>query len=170
VKKIFAALCLFSALAISSVASAQIKDFERTLSLTINQSPDIKITEFYFFRYVSAMGKATSESRYKYRNVGKQDVIAFELSILRFDPFDRQLPTIKSLIPGFSARDYASLPPDIGYEDGLYAPDLIVFTSIIFVAAVRRQDGTVWRYDRAALKKEIAARFPSIGGSDIELP
>jgi len=95
-------------------------------------------------------------------NVSDKPITAFEVVILEYDPFNRPLSNGgRWLITGHNSGDWSPLMPGQTSSDGLIGyDDEPVLTSVVFVRAIRFQDGQVWNFDRSSVEKSIRQRLP----------
>lgn len=97
-------------------------------------------------------------------NRSTQPIIAFEVVILRYDPFNRPIPGGGTwLITGKNSGDWGALLPDASSSDGLIGfDDEPVMTSVVYVRAIRFEDGTVWMANTNEVTKLIQTKLPQL--------
>ena len=80
----------------------------------LNFAPGLQITHFGFCnsderdsRY--SLGRFTQQLSWK--NVGNIPIVAYELHVIQFDPFDRELIGSKAIMPGIDSAKWKHLEP-----------------------------------------------------------
>jgi hypothetical protein len=97
-----------------------------------------------------------------WKNVSNKPITAFEVVILRYDPFNRPIPGGGTwMITGNNSGNWAPLMPGQSSTDGLvgYSAESVM-TSVVYVRAVRFEDGYVWTADISAVEKDIRQKLP----------
>jgi hypothetical protein len=97
-----------------------------------------------------------------WKNISSKPITAFEVVILRYDPFNRPIPGGGTwMITGNNSGNWAPLMPGQSSSDGLlgYGAENVM-TSIVYVRAVRFEDGGVWTADISAVEKDIRQKLP----------
>jgi hypothetical protein len=97
-----------------------------------------------------------------WKNVSSKPITAFEVVILSYDPFNRPIPGSGTwMITGNNSGNWAPLMPGQSSADGLmgYGPEKVM-TSIVYVRAIRFEDGGVWTADISAVEKDIRQKLP----------
>ncbi len=130
---------------------------------TLDVCPDVSLTAFDFkTAYVSDAGFRRSYS-YAWRNKGAKPVVAFEIRVLRFNPFDEPLADLVTTIPGHDSGNFSPLAPGESDSDGVReGSDADLFTALAYVDKVRFADGTVWRADAATVDREEKKAMPAL--------
>lgn len=100
----------------------------------------------------------------EWSNKGEKAVAAFELRVLRFNPFDEALTDFVQVIPGTNSADYSPLAPRAIGGDGFNEKgDADVFTALAFVSKVRFADGSIWRAMPSTIEAEQKKVLPNLG-------
>jgi len=97
-----------------------------------------------------------------WKNVSAKPVTAFEVVILRYDPFNRPIPMGgRWLVTGKNSGDWSALGPGESSSDGLSGfDDEPVLTSVVYIRAIRFEDGTVWMANTPTIEAAIRAKLP----------
>lgn len=146
-----------------AAAQQRVDNYANRKAGILNVSPDIEVTAFQFQMAFSQSATRLNED-FTYKNRGSQPVVAFELVILRYDPFNRQLVGGRGVIPGTTSANYAPLAPGAQGTDGfrgLGSSDS-PYTEVIYVRSVRRTDGSQWRATPAQVTAELKRVIPEI--------
>ena len=97
-------------------------------------------------------------------NSGEKDIVAFEVVVLYFDPFNRQMiQSGRWLNPGHDSANWTPLKPGESDGDatiGYAASD--AFTALVYVRAVRLSDGTVWTSNQLQVEQRIKTLLPQL--------
>lgn len=101
----------------------------------------------------------------RWKNTSSKAITAFELVILRFDPFNRPLYGGGGtwLVTGANSADWSPLLPGKSSADSLvgYRAEPIL-TSIVYVRAIRFEDGFIWTADIPRVEQAIRQRLPAL--------
>jgi hypothetical protein len=133
-------------------------------ALIADSCPHLKITDFSWGNgRDSRTYSAQFSTKYAWENVGQKDIVAFELTILKYDPFNRPLIGTKAIFPGHNSAKYEPLKPSEKDEDGgtNYGSEE-TFTAICFVRNIRFSDGSVWTAEPATVMSEVKKIAPDI--------
>lgn len=143
----------------SALAAQNYKD---RVAHIINLSPNIEITGMSFAnRDDSRREQFVVDASWK--NIGQQPVIAFELVILKYDPFNNRRLGSRWVVNGKNSIDWTPLAPgDFGNDGIISYTEEDVFTAIAYVRSARLADGTVWRVNEQDLLKELKKTAPKI--------
>lgn len=100
----------------------------------------------------------------KWSNTGDRAVTAFEVVTLYFDPFNRSMTNGgRWLIPGHDSANWNPLLPGESDGDGLIAfSEVKAFTAIVYVRAIRFEDGSVWNSNQSEVEQKIRASMPQL--------
>ena len=139
-------------------------NFEDRKAIVINNAPSV--LELSGFEY----GNTYDRSRFRlstslsWKNVSDKSITAFEVVILRFDPFNRPIRGGGTwMVTGKNSGDWRPLEPGQTSGDGLSSYDSEpVMTAIAYVRSIRFRDGTVWTADISGIRKDIQARLPDL--------
>jgi hypothetical protein len=135
-------------------------NFNPRCAIQIQNAPrQIELSKFNFYN----TGQR-SRTDLTWKNVSDKSIIAFEIVILRYDPFNRPIHTGRRwLIPGRSSRDWSPLLPGQSSSDSLTkSRSETVLTAIAYVSAIRYVDGTVWQADIESAEKQIREKIPAL--------
>jgi hypothetical protein len=129
-------------------------------ALIVDTCPYVELTSFRFGNKTD-LGKDRHHESLSWVNRGSQPLIAFEVTIVRFDAFNRAMPTIRWTVTGRNSTDWSPLPPGESSGDGLLgAPSEEVFTAISYVSAARLADNSVWLVDERELPSKLQKVTP----------
>jgi hypothetical protein len=165
------------AVAASTLASAQTPrrdyspslNFEQREEIIINNAAgQIEIIGFDFGTIYTRQFETVVDAQW--RNVGEQPVRAFELGILLFDPFNRVVYNRRMLVPGTDSGNWSPLGSGQTAGDGFILPLTEVYSGVIYVRAIRFDDGTIWRFNAEATASEIRTRLANPQGLDLSAP
>jgi hypothetical protein len=131
-------------------------------ALIVNNCPYVQLSNFWYenryeksiYRFVQYMTWA---------NTGGQAIVAFDIVILKYNPFNERINGVRWTVTGNNGQDWK--PLERGYREsdsisGLTTEE--VFTGIAYVRAARLRDGTIWRADMKELKEELGKVAPDI--------
>lgn len=153
------ALCFWA-----STASAQTNEInfsERKAVIVSQPNIGIQLQDFSFGNsYTSSSFRLTTQLGWK--NVSTVPITAFEVVILRYDPFNRPIFSGgRWLITGRNSGDWSALQPGEASSDGLTGyEDEPVLTSVVYVRAIRFNDGTIWMADTSKIEAAMRAQLP----------
>ncbi|MBI3881432.1 MAG: hypothetical protein HY301_15385, partial [Verrucomicrobia bacterium] len=125
--------------------SAQDKEnFADRKALIVSNCPLVEL-RYFNFKNQNVYGQgAVFELSVGWKNISEQPLVAFEICILEFDPFNRRLRETRWLVAGKDSSDWTPLEPGASGGDGLTSRgDETVFTGIAYVVAARLKDGTI---------------------------
>jgi len=148
-------LVVLLALMVSTVALAQ-DQYDSRRAIIVNVCPHVKLLDF---RWNIIGGERTND--FNWSGTSDSPVIAFEIVLVRFDPFNRQLISEGTIFPGHERSEplkkdeHDSSGTKIRFSDNVY-------TQIAYVSNVRLADGTLWRANFDDVVKSIAAQVPDI--------
>lgn len=96
-----------------------------------------------------------------WKNVGTQPIVAFEVVVLKYDPFNQRQIGTRWVITGHDSADWTPLGPGDHGSDGTRGlGEEEVLTAIAYVRAARLADGTVWIVDDRHLVDELKKLVP----------
>src|SRR5882724_6545533 len=107
----FLAVTLLAGLAL---AEELIPSSRRTF--LVNICPFVELSNFSI---ESKKGTDRFEQKVAWRNVGPKPLVAFEIVILKYDPFDRRLLASRWTVIGTNGEDRTPLQPGDASHDGL---------------------------------------------------
>lgn len=151
------------AITFSAAAQTDRANFAGRKAVVINNAPFIELSGFSFEnQYRDRRMRLITDLSWK--NTGGKPITAFEVVILRYDPFNRPIRSGGSwMITGRDSANWTPLAPGATASDGLIAfNDEPVFTSIVFVRRARLEDGTVWAFNAQEVEKQIKQSLPEI--------
>ena len=103
------------------------------------------------------------EQDMRWKNVGKQPLVAFEIVIIKYDAFDQRMTGTRWTVTGRDSANWAPLQPGDSAGDGTRGfGSEEVMTAIAYVRAARLADGTVWRANEAELLQKVKQVAPGI--------
>jgi hypothetical protein len=133
-------------------------------ALIADSCPHLKITAFSWGNGRDSRTYSDRfETKYAWENTGQKDILAFELCVLKYDPFNHSGIGSRCIFPGHNSAKYEPLKPGEKDDDGgsNYGSEE-TFTAICYVRSIRFADGTVWTVEPAALVGEIKKIAPDI--------
>lgn len=150
-------------LAVIGVAQADIQqNFPDRKALIVNSCPYVELSDFGYRNFYGDRSSHFAQDL-KWKNIGTQPLVAFEVVILKYDPFDRRLIGSRWIISGKNSADWTPLPPGESSGDGTRSyGDEEVFTAIVYVRSARLQDGTIWMVNDTTLAAELKKSAPSL--------
>lgn len=138
------------------------QNFPARRALIVNSCPHVELSDFTFRNFYADRATRFAQDL-KWKNIGTQPLVAFEIVILKYDPFDRRLIGSRWVITGKNSADWSPLEPGETNADGTRSyGDEEVFTAIAYVRAARLQDGTVWHVDPATLADQLKKVAPDL--------
>ncbi|MBU4137994.1 MAG: hypothetical protein KJ690_16445 [Alphaproteobacteria bacterium] len=166
-KKLAAIAALVMAMAIHTPAMAQLtgSNFAGRKPVIINNAADyLTLSDFTFEN--TYRDRSTRFIRdLKWANTGSKPIIAFEVVMLFYDPFNRPIAGAggRWLVPGHNSANWSALAPGQTDGDGLIGlRDQNAFFGIAYVRAIRFDDGTVWTSNQAEVERSIRAELPQL--------
>jgi hypothetical protein len=164
----------FSAIAIAIVlaaagarafAQADKMNFANRHAFIINNA--IGLIELGDFKFENrpAQHRRRFHTDLRWKNTSSKAITAFEVVILRFDPFNRPLYGSGRtwLITGTNSTDWSPLMPGKSSSDSLagFHPEAIL-TCVVYVRAIRFEDGSVWTADIPRVEQAVRQRVPAL--------
>jgi hypothetical protein len=158
--RVFFSCCLL--LLCSSIAVQAQSNFPDRRAIIVNNCPHVELSDFKYGNKTPFSSTVTRfEQDLKWKNVSTQPIVAFEIVILKYDPFDRRLIGSRWLVGGRNSANLTPLPPGASSGDGTISyRDEDVFTAIAYIRHVRLQDGTIWTADDEQLLAAVRAAAP----------
>src|SRR5262249_25693901 len=143
-------------------AQAEKMNFRARQAVVINNAVQkIELRGFKFEnRYQQSQLRLLTDL--SWTNVSNKPITAFEVVILRYDPFNRPISGGGTWTrTGNNRGNWAPLMPGQSSSDGLigYRTEHVM-TSLAYVRAMRFEDGGVWTADISAVEKEIRQKLP----------
>jgi len=141
-------------LQICSIYAAE-SNFPDRKAYIANTCPFVELSGFSFENRYADRGMRFYQN-ISWRNIGKQSLIAFEIVVLKYDPFDRRLLGTRWTVTGKNSGDWRPLGPGESSKDGSIGyGDEEVFTAIAYVRSARLADGTVWNVNDSELVSQL---------------
>lgn len=128
-----------------------------------NASPYLRLSMFSFYNKLGEPSMRM-QSSLKWTNIGKKSITAFEIVELFFDPFNRPIAAGgRWLVPGHDSANWSPLRPGQSGTDGLidYQEEM-AFTGIVYVRAIRFNDGSVWYSDQSQVAQDVKTAMPAL--------
>src|ERR1043166_3180251 len=126
------------------LAIAADQNFPSRKALIVNTCPHVELSDFAYRNYYADRSTRFAQDL-KWKNIGSQPLTAFEVVILKYDPFNRRLIGSRWTVTGKNSADWSPLQPGEASADGTRSyGDEEVFTAIAYVRAARLEDGTIW--------------------------
>lgn len=158
-RRLFAASILAAA---SCAAFAQVQNFQDSRAIIVNVSPHIELSGFSF-QNTSRDRRDRFEQGMSWKNTGTQPVVATEIIVLKYDPFDQREIGTRIVVEGKNSVDWSPLQPGEQARDGtIEIGHESTFTAVAYVRAVRLADGTVWRVNEKELADKLRQVVPGI--------
>jgi hypothetical protein len=152
-RTIMQAILLVILVGLGNPTHSQTGNFNGRQAIIINNAPQqIELSEFKFENRTVSPGGLRLFTNLHWKNSSNKPITAFEIVILRYDPFNRRW-----LITGNNITNWAPLMPGESSTDGLGSS---VMTSIVYVRAIRYEDGGVWTADIPGVEAAIRQRLP----------
>ena len=131
-------------------------NFADRRAFVVNECPSVQLSNFDFQnRYGDGEDKFIQSLHWM--NVGTKPIAAFEIVILKYDPFNRRLIGSRWNVDGKNSADWTPLGPGESSGDGSISYGTEdVFTEIAYVRQVRFADGTVWAANDVHLAADLA--------------
>lgn len=128
----------------------------------VNNCPYVELSEFSFAnKYEDRRTRFHQDMKWK--NIGKQSLVAFEIVILKYDAFNRRLIGSRWTVTGTNSGKWSPLEPGESSADGTRSlGEEEVFTGIAYVRLARLKDGTIWRVNDMELGKLLRKAAPEI--------
>jgi hypothetical protein len=101
----------------------------------------------------------------RWKNTSSKAITAFEVVILRFDPFNRPLYGSGRtwIITGTNSTDWSPLTPGKSSSGSLVGFHLeTILTCVVYVRAIRFEDGSIWTADTPRVEQAIRQRAPAL--------
>jgi hypothetical protein len=137
-------------------------NFPDRKAIVVNNAPAVELSDFSF-KNVYSNGSTHFEQHMKWKNVATQAITAFEIVVLKYDPFGRRLIGSRWTVTGKNSGDWTPLPAGAVDGDGTRAlSDEEVFIAIAYVRHVRLTDGTVWTANDLDLLTRIRKALPDL--------
>jgi hypothetical protein len=145
----------FLAAVIAAAEAFAQSNFPDRRAYIVNNCPHIQLSNFSFEnRYVDRATRFYQNLTWK--NTGTQALAAFEVVVLKYDPFDRRMIGTRWTVTGKNSADWTPLAPGDSSTDGTIGyGDEEVFTAVVYVRAARLGDGSVWTANEGLLVNEL---------------
>lgn len=138
-------------------------NFADRQALIVNASPYVELSNFNFGNVDARNYRSEFRQNLQWRNIGQQPIVSFEVVIVKYDPFGRNLIGTRWLVNGHDSANWAPLPAGKSAGDGTISHgEEDVFTAVAYVRHVRLADGTIWAADVPAVSKKILELAPNI--------
>lgn len=138
-------------------------NFSQRRALVHNAAPMIEISSYRFCNSQGEGLKGQFIDSLSWKNTGNQPIVAFELLLLRFDPFDRPMKHRILTLPGRAAGGWQILDPGQQVQDSFAdSGSQTVMTGIAVVRSVRLANGEVWQADAQVLQAALQTLAPQI--------
>lgn len=131
-------------------------------ALIINNCPYTELSGFSFENSYDS-GSTRFNQSMKWKNVGKQALVAFEIVILKYDAFNRRLIGTQWTVTGTDSANWKPLEVGQSGSDGTRElGEEEVYTGIAYVRLARLKDGTIWRASDTELLAHLHKVAPEI--------
>ena len=160
-----AAACVAALLLTAPAAAAQDSNFAGRQPVVINNAAQHVTLSDFTFQNTYRDRSTRFLTNLKWTNTGQKPITAFEVVMLFYDPFNRPLlgPGGRWLIPGHDSANWAALAPGESDSDGTIGfRDEDAFTGVVYVRAIRFEDGTVWYSNQNEVEQKIKASIPQL--------
>jgi hypothetical protein len=154
--------CLLIGLVAEAGAQAEKMNFADRKAVVIENAATYVELSGFRFENQYAQSRLRLMTNLGWKNTSNKPITAFEVVILKYDPFNRPVGAGgRWMITGHDSGNWAVLMPGQSSADGLIGfDDEPVLTAIVYVRAIRFQDGTVWSADISAVEKAIHEKLP----------
>ena len=102
---------LFIFVSSSFAQLSNLYNFDSRRPVIIDTSSHIELTSFVFGNVRDDRSSLEFRSRYTWKNIGEQTVVAFEIVMLKYDPFNRPLRGSRMVVPGHTSANWSHLRP-----------------------------------------------------------
>jgi hypothetical protein len=141
-------------------------NFADKKTILVDVCPFIQLSDFSIKNYSDA-----SNTELSWTNTGSQPVIAFEIVILRYDPFDRRMVGDRILVTGTDSANWKPLVPGARGSDGVRMRGSdTTYTAVAYVRLARLADGTIWSVNDLKLASEIKKAIKDPGDLKPDAP
>jgi len=155
------AFALALLIAAAGPAAAQGENYPDKKAITVNLCPYVELTSFQFSNEEPLQGRPRFEMRAYWKNIGTQPVIAFEIVVLKYDPFNRREMGTRWIVTGHDSANWKPLGPGETATDGTIGFGTEdTFTAIAYIRAARLANGEVWHVDTGKLREQVAKAAP----------
>ncbi len=136
------------------------QNFPNRKALVVNTCPYVELSGFSFQNRFDDR-RTRFEQNLSWKNVGTQPLVAFEVVILKYDPFNRRQIGSRWVITGHDSANWTPLGLGESGSDGTIGlSEEEVLTAIAYVRAARLADDTVWEVDDRKLLDELKKVVP----------
>lgn len=140
-------------------------NFAGRQAFIINNAPEHLILSGFAFRNEYSDRSMRFMRDLKWTNSGQRAITAFEVVMLFYDPFNRAITGSggRWLVTGTNSANWSLLQPQQTNGDGLIGLSTEnAFSGIVYVRAIRFEDGTVWYCNDTDVEKQIKALIPAL--------
>lgn len=163
-KKLAAIAALMMAISLQTPAVAQ-SNFAGRKPVIINNASEYLTLSGFTFENTYRDRSNRFVRNLRWTNSGAKPIIAFEVVMLFYDPFNRQISGSggRWLVPGHNSANWSALTPGESDSDGLISlRDEDAFFGVAYVRAIRFDDGTVWTSNQTEVERSIRAELPQL--------
>jgi len=155
-------IALFTATPNVAAAQAEKMNFRDRQAVVIDNASQLVTLSGFRFQNEYSQSRIRLHTDLSWKNTSSKAITAFEVVILRYDPFNRPLyGGGRWLVTGHNSGDWTPLSPGQSSNDGLLGfDDEPVLTSVVYVRAIRFEDGSVWNFDPKSVEKAIHDKLP----------
>tara|TARA_R110002124_G_scaffold159007_2_gene326202 strand:- start:9296 stop:9853 length:558 start_codon:yes stop_codon:yes gene_type:complete len=166
-KKFAAIAALVMAMSIHTPAMAQLSgsNFAGRKPVIINNASDYLTLSDFTFENTYRDRSTRFIQNLKWTNSGTKPIIAFEVVMLFYDPFNQPITGSggRWLVPGHDSANWSPLAPGESDGDGLIGfREQDAFFGVAYVRAIRFDDGTVWTSNQAEVERSIRGELPQL--------
>lgn len=147
-----------------TVPTGMATNFPGAQAHILNECPHVELSDFSFKNaYDDRRRDYRFQQNLSWKNVGKADLIAFEIVLVKYDAFNRHMRSSRWSVTGKNSADWNPLKPGESSSDGTIGYGMEeVYTGFAYVSAARLSDGTVWRADSTKIQAKIKAALPGL--------
>lgn len=158
--------CLSLTILPALAGQQQLTSYPNRRAVFLNSGSNLLITS-YSFSEKNAPGSTQLilTENYKWKNIGKEDIVAVEMMTMSYGVFDDYLGMKSQIFAGNPHPPFDALPPGQTFEKELTSGrpvDSLSFTNVTFVWRIRLADNTIVTPDLEALRKEFAKQLPRV--------
>ncbi len=138
------------------------QNFPTRRAMIANVCPHLKLSDFSFENYADGR-LSRNKAMFAWENIGDKEIIAFEIVILKFDPFNNSMLGARGILPGHGSINFTPLKPGEKDSDGfLGTGSEAVYTAYAYVRSIRFADNTVWNASLPDLVASVKKQTPDI--------
>jgi len=120
----------------------------------VDVCPSIRLSDFSFKNTYG--DREMFIQNLSWKNISDKAITAFEVVVLKYDPFNRRMVGTVWNIDGKNSADWSPLAPGEASQDGTIGNGTEdAFTEIVYVRNLRFSDGTLWAVNDTQLAAKV---------------